>query len=284
MRYALALLLLMLPLSACGGSKKISLAEAATKSTKATSFKTDVTMTTTSSQLPQPLTITATGVDDNSKGRAQLNIDMSSFASSLGGALGNPASWKGTEIADFSDGKALIYMKLPFFTRLVPAHKPWVKLDLNAFGQKLGFDFSQLTQLSSNPAQVLDWLRATSGTITTIGSETIDGVQTTHYRATVDLSKYPDLVPPERRAAVRRAVTILTKFAHVQAFPVDAWVGNDGLIRREYVVLGETLKGQTLNLDMKADFHDFGAPVSIAIPPANETFDLTKLALQGVKP
>ena len=44
----------------------------------------------------------------------------------------------------------------------------------------------------------------------------------------------------------------------------------------------ETVKGQAIGLDMTMRFHDFGAPVSISLPPPSRTVDLTKIASQGI--
>ena len=284
MRKLPALILLALPLAGCGGggSQHVSLAEAATKSTKASSMKMDMAMAMTTPQLPQPVTMIATGAEDNASHRVRMNVDLSSLVSSLGGAAGTNASdFKGEEIADVSNGRLVIYMRLPFLTKLIPNSKPWIKIDLNAFGKRLGIDFSQFTSLSANPAQMVDWLRATSGSIDKVGSETVDGAETTHYHATIDLAKYPNLVPPARRGAMKRAVDALTKLTHVHTFPVDVWVGGDNLIRKLHIAFNETIKGQNFGNDMTMHFHDWGAPVSISLPPASQVLDLSKIAGQS---
>ncbi|HZC29334.1 MAG TPA: hypothetical protein VE269_06305 [Gaiellaceae bacterium] len=241
-------------------------------------MKFDLSMSTTTPQLSQPVTLSASGASDNANHRMRMKIDMSSFAATLGGSTGgNPKDWRGVEVGDAANGRLVVYMSLPFLTKLLPAHKPWIKMDLTAAGNRLGVDLSQFTSLSANPAQVLDWLRATSGTITKIGSERIGGVETTHYHATIDLRKYPNLVPPARRAAMRRAVAALTRVAHVSTFPVDAWVGDDGLVRKLHVAISETINGQTVGLRSTLRFHDFGTPVTVTLPPAAETFDLSKV-------
>jgi hypothetical protein len=276
----LTLLLIALPLAGCGGggSQHISLADAATKSTGAQSVKLDMAMAMSTPQLPQPVTLTATGAEDNTNHRVQMNIDMSSLVGSFGAPGGiKPADFKGQEIGDLANGRLVIYMNLPFLTKLIPHGKPWIKIDLNAYGKSLGVNFSQFTSLSANPAQMVDWLRATSGSISKVGSETVDGVQTTHYHGTIDLSKYPNLVPPARRAEMRKAVNALIKTANVRTFPMDAWVDSDNLVRKLHLKFNETVKGQRIGLDMTLHFHDFGTPVSINLPPADQTVDLAKL-------
>jgi hypothetical protein len=289
MRRVLALAVLALPLAACGGSgtksgfpssSTPSLAQAATRSASASTLKLDFTMTMTAPNLPSPATMTASGVENNTSHQADMNFDMSGFASSLGKSapkqFTNPALWRGEEIADFSKGRFVLYMHLPLLTNLVPDHKPWIKLDLSAYGKRLGIDFTQLTQFSSNPGQTLDWLRSTNGAITRLGSETVDGVRTTHYKAAIDLAKYPSIVSPARRAAVRKAISAVINLTGLRTFPVDAWVSDDGLVRKMNMSFTEDVSGQQLTMNMTTRFHDFNSPVSIKLPPANQVLDSTQ--------
>ena len=51
-------------------------------------------------------------------------------------------------------------------------------------------------------------LRAVSEEVEELGTEDVRGVETTHYRTTVDLRRYPDLVPPDRRELARRSIEV----------------------------------------------------------------------------
>ena len=264
------------PPAAEGGAR--FLASAATRSTATPSMKTDLTVTMLSSQLPAGrIQMTATGALDNASHRMNMRIDMSKLVSQLGaaaGALGSGNDWVG----DFGDGRAIIYMRLPALTRVMPGGKPWIKMDLNALGKQSGIDLSQFTQLGTDPSRMVDWLRTVSGDVTTVGTEKLDGIDTTHYRATVDLSKYPDLVPPDQREAVQRAVDQLTKAAHLSSFPVHVWVDEDGLVRQVRAVLTETIQGQTVNVVTTERFYDFGTPVDIQLPAESQVTDISTLA------
>ncbi len=261
------------------------LASAATKSTGTPSMKTEFSVTMLSSKLPGGrLDMTADGALDNTNHRMDIRLDMSKFATGLGAgaaALGSPSDWVGEEVGDFADGRAIVYMKLPVLTRLLPGGKPWIKMDLNAVGKRAGIDISQFTQFANDPTQMVDWLRAASGDVTTVGTETIDGVATTHYRATVDIDKYPDLVPAENRDAMRKAVDALKKAAHVSSFPMHVWVGKDGLVRQVRTALTETIQGETVNVVTSERFYDFGTPVEITLPPDDQVTDISSLTTGG---
>ena len=186
------------------------LASAATKSTGTPSMKTQVTVTMLSSKLPGGrMDMTANGALDNANHRMDMQLDMSKLVAGFGAgaaALGSPGDWVGEEVGDFAAGHAVIYMRLPVLTKLLPGGKPWIKVDLGEVGKRAGIDVSQFTQFANDPTQMVDWLRAASGSVTTVGTENIGGEPTTHYKATIDLDKYPDLVPPEQRDLMRKAV------------------------------------------------------------------------------
>jgi hypothetical protein len=118
---------------------------------------------------------------------------------------------------------------------------------------------------------MLAYLRATSGKIEKVGTEKIRGVETTHYRAKVDLDKVAAQAPPSLRKTYRASIQSLKQGLGTDTIPVDVWVDGDNLVRR----LAEHLPvAQGGKIDFSVDFYDFGAPVSIAPPPASETLDL----------
>lgn len=268
------------PPAAQGGAR--FLASAATKSTATPSMKTDLTVTMLSSQLPGGrMEMTATGALDNANHRMSMRIDMSKLASQLGAAgaaMGSANDWVGQMVGDFATGRSVVYMNLPVLAKVMPGGKPWIKVDLDAVGKQAGIDLSQFTQLGTDPSRMVDWLRSVSGEVTTVGTEKLDGVDTTHYRATVDLSKYPDLVPADQREAVQKAVDQLTKAAHISSFPVHVWVDEGGLVRQMRAVLTEAIQGQTVNVVTTERFYDFGAPVDIQLPAESQVTDISTLA------
>jgi hypothetical protein len=225
--------------------------------------------------------MTATGALDNANHRMSMRLDMSKLASQLGAAgagMGSADDWVGQVVSDLANGRSVVYMNLPVLAKVMPGGKPWIKVDLDAVGKQAGIDLSQFTQLGTDPSRMVDWLRSVSGEVTTVGTEKLDGIDTTHYRATVDLSKYPDLVPADQREAVQKAVDQLTKAAHINSFPVHVWVDEGGLVRQVRAVLTEAIQGQTVNVVTTERFYDFGTPVDIQLPAESEVTDISTLA------
>lgn len=255
------------------------LASAATKSTSTPSMKTDLSVTMLSTKLPGgQLTMTANGALDNENHRMAVRLDLSSFASAFGGAaaLGGASDWVGEQVGDFGGGRAVLYVRLPVLTKVLPGGRPWIKLDLARIGSRAGIDVSQFTQFSNDPSRMIDWLRAT-GDVTAVGTEKVDGVETTHYKATVDLEKYPNLVPAGQRDAVRKALDAITKATHQSKIPMHVWVGKDGLVRQVRTVVTQSVRGETVNVVTSERFYDFGAPVDIALPAADQVTDISSL-------
>jgi hypothetical protein len=178
-----------------------------------------------------------------------------------------------------------LYMKLPpSLAAQIPGGKPWLKLNLQEAGKQAGIDLSQLLQsgnMSQDPTQMLDYLRAASGEVTKVGNEQVRGVDTTHYRATVDLKKVPDAAPSGQRAALRKQIDQLIALTGTRTIPTEVWIDGDNLVRRvklSYVFDQNGERGSTTVLE---ELYDFGAQVNVSPPTADEVVDITQLLQQG---
>jgi len=112
--------------------------------------------------------------------------------------------------------------------------------------------------------------------------EDVRGVQTTHYKATIDLEKYPDIVPAKDRAAARSTIATLTKALGGSKSPVEFWIDEDDLVRRYVQSLRLKVGGATSSLRQRLEFYDYGTKADIAVPPADEVQDLTDIAAAGI--
>jgi hypothetical protein len=244
-------------LAACGGgsssSKQVQLSplasvkHAATQSAQAPSEHVDLTANATLQG--NPFALTGAGDFDNAAKRGWMSVH---------------ANLQGldVQIDEVLDGTT-IYVKSPLLSAALPAGKTWMKLDLEKAGKSRGVDFSQL--LGQDPAQSFAQLQA-SGDVTKVGDETIDGVDTTHYRGRIDLSKLPQAAK-------------IKGLARAKYGPYDVWIGkDDGYVRR--VQSSYSLQQQSIGLTM--NFSDFGKDVSVNVPAASETADATGKSIQGL--
>jgi hypothetical protein len=182
-----------------------------------------------------------------------------------------------------------IYMKLPAqLASKIPGGKPWWKINLSQAAKLAGIPgLSSLLSGTSNlsdPGQYLDFLRATAnGSVKNLGSATVNGIDTTHYRARLDFAKLPSAVPASERAAAEQLVAALQKRGVApRGLPVDAWIDSKNLIRRVQLAYAQPLPtGQSANVVIKVDYLDYGPQPAPTVPPPSQTLDLFKLLGQA---
>jgi hypothetical protein len=190
---ACAVAMLGIVLGGCGGSSAISsaidpVAQAARASELAPGFKASLYEEFSPPGSAETIRASGTEVFDQHTQRGVLSINGSAEGHSF-------------HVESQSSNFAL-YMRLPSAsqTSSVTHGKPWIKFDLHRVGMALGINFSALSspEGSADPRQLLSFLKATSGQITRIGTDQIQGLSTTHYRATIDYDHYADT--PQRCA------------------------------------------------------------------------------------
>jgi hypothetical protein len=254
-----AVLLVAAPLllAACGGggksSSEVKLApvayvkQAAQKSAQATSEHVELKVTATVQG--SPFSMSGAGDFDNANRSGSMTVHAN-------------VQGLDVQIDEVLDGTT-IYLKSPLFAAALPAGKTWLKLDLEKVGKAQGIDLSQL--MGQDPAQSFAQLQAGEH-VTEVGDETIDGVDTTHYRGRLDLSKLPQAAK-------------IKGLAKAKYGPYDVWIGkDDGYVRR--VKSSYTLQQQAIGTTM--DFSDFGKDVNVNVPAAAETADATSQSIQGL--
>jgi hypothetical protein len=221
-------------------------------------------------QLKRTLPLKGSGALDPKSRRGRLSFDA---AAALGAGGGG-------RIEQIFEGD-VIYMRTPPLAQQLGAKKPWLKVDVQQAGQALGLNAGQLSQLGGNdPRQMLDQIRSVSGDVEKLGSEKVRGVDTTHYRADVDLRKYPDRLPEAQREQARVAVEKLVDMTGSSTYPMELWIDDDDLVRRVKVSYDITTPGQKdeSSFAMTMEFFDFGTPIDVSPPPEKDVEDLAELA------
>jgi hypothetical protein len=280
----LLLALLAVSSAGCGASDTVSksldpVAAAASNTARLPTTHMSMTATMSVPGLSAPIRMSGEGAVDNVRKRGSMTLDMSSMARSLPATSGlnDPSLWRGEYVFDFS--KSLVaYMRFPFMTRALGGGKSWVRMDLGAMSRETGVNLDQFMQMNqSNPAQQLQLLRAVSGQFTKLGTGRVRGVATTRYRTTVDITKYPELVPKQQRAAMRASIDALIDTMGKPTYPVDVWIDAKELVRRMSLRMDMKAPTGSMAFAMSMDFYGFGRPVSVSFPRPEETVDLTKL-------
>ena len=160
------------------------------------------------------------------------------------------------------------YMRSPLFEPLLPAGKRWLKIDLDTIGQEAGLDLGALVNqgASQDPTQVLAYLKAASGDVERVGTETVRGVATTHYKATIDFRKVPDSAPADQRAAVRRSIEQLIELSGASTAPMEVWIGRTASPAASCRRRRPGRRQQRITLRQRTELYDFGTKVDVAIP------------------
>jgi hypothetical protein len=177
-----------------------------------------------------------------------------------------------------------MYMKLPpSLTSKFPGGKPWLSANLAQLGKAAGVPgLGALMSSSSSlndPGEYLDFLRADAdGTVTNLGQQTVDGVETTHYHAVMDLSKLPSALPTAQRKAIQQLVTTLEKPGIPTQMPVDAWIDGSNLIRMLKINYTATVAGKSVTEAITEKFLSYGAQPTPAVPSLAQTTNLLSLA------
>ena len=268
-------------ISGCGASATLDpVARAAELTSRQAGSHFTLTMQLSSPMLPAGLSLSASGYVDERHRSGEMNMNLAGIpgvSQAMGGA-GNIRM-----IFQFP----VLYVNMPMLASRLPGGKTWMKLDLAKLASKAGIDASQLGSLNqTDPTQFLSYLRASSGAVTTVGSEQLGGVPTTHYRTALQLDRVLDRLPDSQRAAARSMLQSLG----TGSIPVDVWVDQQGRLRRMQLSLGggsSSTSGApsplanvsgTLTLDLTS----YGPVPPIVPPPSSQVFDASSMAAGGL--
>ncbi|MDH6217585.1 LppX_LprAFG lipoprotein [Streptomyces pseudovenezuelae] len=134
-------------------------------------------------------------------------------------------------------------------------------------GGGLRMDVSGLRdQVGRNPARDAAFLAAAAaGDVRRTGTETVAGTRTTHYTGTAALDDLRDSVTGKAKADLAQYEKL-----GVDELTLDVWVDGDDHVRR----LRTQGFGRHGELDLTVTLLDFGKPVTVRAPAADDTVDL----------
>jgi hypothetical protein len=289
LRVALVSLLAAALAAGCGGTESPqapatlvrSLSQVAS-ATQAGSYRFDLSMRMTMPGQRKAIEINAQGAVDEAGRRASMTMDFGSMAD-LYGSLGGQISADDLRMEMRFDWP-VVYLRMPLFAEKLPAGKEWVSLDIASLARQQGMQLPGVGGLGqSDPSAFLDFLKAANAKPTRLGSERIDGARTTHYLAKIDLREFVKSLPAPRRKQLAPALEQLERLtSHGTIAPlVDAWVGEDGLLRRFAITFSMASGGQSVDLAMEMNLHDFGAAVDVKAPNPADVADAASLGILG---
>jgi hypothetical protein len=220
------------------------------------------------------VTVTGSGFFNYAGHEGMLTLKLAGLPADI--AAGSSSTieeiYKGTDVYI---GSSLLAGKLPGGAR-------WMKLDLARVGEAAGINPAQLLGGQSNPASLLEYLKASGGSVQAVGNESVRGVLTTHYRGTIDLRKLAKMLPGSHSAAAREAFEKSLTQLGLTSLPVDVWADSQHLVRRIELALSAPAGGQQTGVRVTIELFGFGATPAVNVPASSETFDATSSALSGL--
>jgi hypothetical protein len=258
MRRLAMLAALALAAAGCGGGGGSSgasgdpIAKAAAKTARAGSVKADFVIAGSS------LNGTGSGVFDNdAQGTGRLTLAVQSQGQSV--------------TVDTIVAGPVLYMRSDVFRQAgLPAGKEWVRLDLAKLAQQQGVDLGSLAGSNPSPSGALAYLRGSGGEVEKVGAEKVQGVDTTHYKTTIDLERAASRATGRARESIRRVIRV----SGVKRIPVEAWIDGAGYVRK---VTYTEHAGRRQSSKITMELHDFGPHVAIASPPSKTVIDFQDL-------
>lgn len=272
---ALALLLaagtLAGTLSGCGSASATldPVAQAAEVTSAAGTVHMSFAMTIGSPALSSPITANGSGYFDYAQHDGAMSFTLEGIPAAEAAAAGAGQ----LHIEEVLEPDAL-YLTSPLFAGHLPGGARWLRIDLSKLDG--GLDVESLESGESNPAQFLEYLRAHGGSATKVGTEELDGVQTTHYRGSVDLSDALAKLP----AAERASAEAMLEQAGISSIPFDAWIDAQHRVRR--LQMSFAVKSAQTSVQITIGFSDYGQSIPPVAAPAGPQVAELPTGLHGL--
>jgi hypothetical protein len=166
-----------------------------------------------------------------------------------------------------------LYLKMSILAQELG--KPWVVVPYSELQKGTGIDFSQLVgQVETDDPLVQTQMFTSAKNVRTVGTQTIDGVQTTHYAGSYTITAGISKVP----ASMRPMVTKELQTAGISKVQFNVWIDGQHRVRKIEVIE----PGSTETVDTTMQVTSIGQPVNAAIPAKSQTATLPASALKGM--
>ncbi|MFC4492591.1 hypothetical protein ACFPA8_00375 [Streptomyces ovatisporus] len=156
--------------------------------------------------------------------------------------------------------------------------KHWLQYDYDKLAEQAGPSGALIKDQmqNNNPARSVELLLA-SGKVKKIGTETVKGKKTDHYRGTLKVS---ELARMQSKKLTEKELDQLADQLKQQGFKtetVDLWIDGDDLLVKKQ----ETAKGANGDLDSTAYYTDYGTEVTVEAPAASDTMSFEDVLGSG---
>jgi hypothetical protein len=230
------------------------------------------------------LTATGTGSFNNSPRQGQLSLRLSVPGASSFGA--QAASILSNLDLNLVVDHQSVYVKLPSsVSGLASAFthgKSWISVDLAKLassGNIPGLSSLLNGQTPTDPAATLTQLQgASTHGVTKVGAATVNGVSTTEYTGTLDLSKLSSRLPASIRSTMKAKLAKVEQHLGLSSLPFTVYIDSANLVRRvQFNLSNAKVGGQSRSMMMRLDFLAYGKQPAPAVPAASQVDNLDGL-------
>lgn len=205
-------------------------------------------------------TITGTGGGGfNARtGRSDFNLTVS--------IPGGPTFW-----AESVGDDRHVYTRSSQLASTLPRGKVWLGME-----PLLGRDPSNSFSYGLGAKGTIEMLRATGSHVEEVDHESVRGLPTTHYKATIDLDRMAQVFADQGEGMLARSYERLAEETPAR-IPIEVWVDDRGLVRLVRMVspLSVAEGRGSVDMDLRMEFFDFGVHPRITLPPPGKVFDYT---------
>ncbi len=188
----------------------------------------------------------------------------------IGEKLNASISGQSTTISEILTSTAL-YMDIPGLSG--QSGQPWTEVPFSDLSGSLGQALNQAVQeAESGDPLTQTQLLATSTSVREVGTAVINGVSTTEYSGTVSPSAALSALSPSLSKELAPELKIISG-----DISWSAWIDSQHMVRK--LTENETIEGEPANVTV--DVTSINQPVTVAVPPANQTYLLPASALSS---
>jgi hypothetical protein len=184
----------------------------------------------------------------------------------------DPSSGQTITMETITDGRD-VYLRSDLMP--IPGNR-WLKIDASGFGA--GEGLAGGASGAGDPASFVAFLQGIDD-VEVVGTETVNGTETTHFRGTVDFDRLLDQVPAGQREELETGVDDIEHTFGATDMDLEAWVDAEGIPQR--LVFGSGNPDGAGTFRMQMDIVAIGGEVDIEIPKKHEVTDFGSLQLPG---
>jgi hypothetical protein len=168
----------------------------------------------------------------------------------------------------------VVYLKSGLPSLGTSAGKPWLEIEFSSLKGSLGSALSSLLQnaQNGNPATQTQMLAA-SKNVHEVGTQVVNGVQTTHYAGSFTPSAALDTLSP----SLRKTLGPIMKSVNGN-ISFNVWIDSQHVTRK--VVVVENIQGHSVTTTMNVT--SVNQPVQVTLPPAGQVTKLSGNSLAGM--